>query len=196
MNYTIEQIENAVKSKGYVWFDGANDYDVNIIGVRNLAPGKVVTNVFDDTITVSYKANGEWIFKQWENTTDPGKRAMLEFTNPLGVARLVEGQYRGSHQIGLHKGQYQALTQLSPLKVYRDNNKNMIYDENKTEVGIFGINIHHAGEDSILVENWSEGCQVFKRQEDFNEFMEIIKQAASINGNSFTYTLITSNDIS
>ena len=29
--YTKEQLEKAVKAKGYVWFDGAKDYDVNIM---------------------------------------------------------------------------------------------------------------------------------------------------------------------
>ena len=33
--YTKEQIEKAVKSKKYVWFEGAKDFDVNIVGVRN-----------------------------------------------------------------------------------------------------------------------------------------------------------------
>ena len=35
MKYTREQIETAVKAKGYAWFEGAKDYDVNIN--RNLA---------------------------------------------------------------------------------------------------------------------------------------------------------------
>ena len=52
-----------------------------------------------------------------------------------------------------------------------------------------------AGQDSTWVENWSEGCQVFKRVKDFDEFMKIVKKAAKIHGNSFTYTLIESNDI-
>ena len=50
--YTKEQIESAVKSKGYAWFEGAKDYDVNIVGVRNTETGQTVTNVFDDVITV------------------------------------------------------------------------------------------------------------------------------------------------
>jgi hypothetical protein len=40
-----------------------------------------------------------------------------------------------------------------------------------------------------------EGCQVFKRVKDFDEFMKIVKKSAKIHGNSFTYTLIESNDI-
>jgi hypothetical protein len=71
----------------------------------------------------------------------------------------------------------------------------MNYDETKIQEGIFGINIHKAGKDSTYVENWSEGCQVFKREADFNEFMTICKKAATVWGASFTYTLIESKDI-
>jgi hypothetical protein len=59
---------------------------------------------------------------------------------------------------------------------------------------VFGINIHKAGVDSVQVNNWSEGCQVFKRTADFNQFMLLAKKAAALHGNRFTYTLITSND--
>lgn len=195
MTFTREQIEAAIKSKGYVWFEGAKDYDLNIVGVRNSATGNKVTNVFDDTMTVSYKVNGQWVFKQWQCTTDPGTKGVKEFHNINGVARLVEGQYRGSHTIGLHQGKYEALKQSKPVKVYRDANKDMTYDETKTETGIFGINIHKAGADSTYVENWSEGCQVFKKSADFDAFMIIAKEAAKIHGTSFTYTLIESSDI-
>lgn len=197
MSYTREQIEGAVKTKGYVWFEGAKDYDVNIVGVRNSATGNAVTNVFDDAMTVSYKIGGEWHFHQWPCTTDPGKKAMLEYHNPNGVARLVAGQYRGSHAIGLHQGKYEALKQAKPVKVYRDKDKDMQYDVDKIEEGIFGINIHRSGavNESTYVENWSEGCQVFKNPKHFDEFMAICNKAKAIHGNGFTYTLIESKDI-
>ena len=195
MSYTKEQIEKAVKAKGYVWFEGAKDYDLNIVGVRNSATGNKVTNVFDDTMTVSYKVGGNWVFKQWQCTTDPGTKGVKEFHNAAGVARLVEGQYRGSHTLGLHQGKYEALKQQKPVKVYRDANRDMTYDESKIQEGIFGINIHKAGVDSTYVENWSEGCQVFKKAADFEEFMTIARAAAKIHGASFTYTLIESSDI-
>ena len=195
MVYTREKIEAAIKAKGYVWFEGAKDYDVNIVGVRNSATGNKVTNVFDDTMTMSYKVNGQWVFKQWACTTDPGTKGVKEFHNAAGVARLVEGQYRGSHTLGLHQGKYEALKQAKPVKVYRDANKDMTYDETKIQEGIFGINIHKAGVDSTYVENWSEGCQVFKKAADFEAFMVIAREAAKIHGPSFTYTLIESSDI-
>lgn len=195
MSYTREQIEAAVKSKNYAWFEGAKDYDVNIVGVRNSATGDKVTNLFDDHLTLSYKVGGEWKFHCWPATTDPGTKGVMQYGNKAGVARLVEGQYRGSHIIRLHGGKYEALGQNKPVKVYRDPNKDMKYDETKIAEGVFGINIHKAGADSTYVENWSEGCQVFKRAKDFEEFMVICRKARDIHGNSFTYTLIESADI-
>jgi hypothetical protein len=196
MSITREQVETAVKAKKYVWFEDTNNkgYDVNIVGIRNSATGDKVTNLFDDYLTISYKENGEWKFHIWAATTDPGTKGILETKNKSGIARLVEGQYRGSHTIRLHQGKYEALGQAKNVKVFRDPNKDMKYDENKIDEGIFGINIHKAGTDSTYVENWSEGCQVFKKSKDFEEFMKICRKARDIHGNSFTYTLIESSD--
>jgi hypothetical protein len=197
MNFTREQVEAAVKAKGYVWFEDATNkgYDVNIIGIRNASTGQTVTNVFDDLLTISYKENGVWKFHSWAATTDPGKKGVREYHNAAGVARLVEGQYRSSHIIRLHQGKYEALGQNKPVKVWRDANKDLVYDENKIQEGVFGINIHKAGADSTYVENWSEGCQVFKKSADFEAFMKICRKAKDIHGNNFTYTLISSSDI-
>lgn len=193
--FTREQIETAVKAKGYKWFTNDN-YDVNIVGIRNAATGKKVTNLFDDWITISFKVDGEWQFYIWNATTEPGKKGMLEGKAVGGVARLVPNQYRSAYQIDKHQGKYDALCQRgADVTVYRDGNDDLMFDETKLDTGMFGINIHKAGQDSTWVENWSEGCQVFKRVKDFNEFMVICKKAAQIHGNHFTYTLIESGDI-
>jgi len=192
--YTKEQIETTLKTKGYVWFENG-DYDVNIVGVRNSATGNKVTNAFDDFLTISYKESGQWKFHIWPATTEPGTKGVKEYHNTNGVARLVEGQYRASHTIRLHQGKYEALGQAKNVKVYRDANKDMVFDETKITEGLYGINIHKAGVDSTYVENWSEGCQVFKKSADFETFMSICRKARDIHGNSFTYTLIESNDI-
>jgi hypothetical protein len=198
--YTKEQIEAAVKAKGYVWFEDASNkgFDVNIIGIRNSSTGKKVTNVFDDWMTISYKENGVWKSHVWACTTDPGTKAVKEFKNPNGVARLVPGQYRGVWKVDLHQGKYEALCQrLGNVKVYRDKNKDMTFNETEVQEGMFGINIHRSNPttESQFVENWSEGCQVFKRVKDFNEFMAICKKASAIHGNKFSYTLLESADI-
>ena len=191
---TREQIESAMIKKGFAYFSDG-ELNLNIIGIRQSSTGNKVTNLFDDFLTLSYKHNGAWVFKQWAATTDPGTKGVKEFHNAAGVARLVAGQYRGSHAIGLHQGKYEALKQAKNVKVYRDANKDMTYDESKIQEGVFGINIHKAGADSTYVENWSEGCQVFKKSADFDEFMVIVKKAAALHGNSFTYTLLNSNEI-
>jgi hypothetical protein len=197
--YTREQIEAALKAKGYVYFeDAANKgYDVNIVGVRNSSTGRKVTNVFDDMMTISYKdEKGNWVYAEWMNTTEPGKKGVQQYHNDKGVARLIPGQYRGVWSIDKHQGKYEALCQRNGnVTVWRDANKDLVFDETKTDTGMFGINIHKAGQDSTWVENWSEGCQVFKRVKDFDEFMKICKKAAKIHGNKFTYTLIESKDI-
>lgn len=198
MKYTREKVEATLKAKGYVYFEDTNNkgFDVNIIGIRNSDTGQKVTNAFDDLLTVSYKDEaGVWKYHEWPATTDPGKKGVMEYHNAKGVARLVEGQYRGSHTIGLHQGKYEALRQQKNVKVYRDANRDLTYDEKKMDEGLFGINIHKAGADSTYVENWSEGCQVFKRSADFEEFMKICRKAREKHGNSFTYTLIESSDI-
>jgi hypothetical protein len=202
MSYTREQIEAAVKAKGYVWFsDNSNkSYDVNIVGVRNSSTGNKVTNVFDDTLTISFKdEKGAWQFYLWSATTDPGKKSMLEWKKmgiTGGCARLVAGQYRSVWKIDKHQGKYDALCQRNgKVKVYRDSDLDLEYDEDKITEGIYGINIHKAGQDSTWVENWSAGCNVFKRVKDFDVFMKIVKASAKIHGNSFTYTLIESKDI-
>jgi len=194
--YSKEQIRKAVKSKGFVWFNGAKDYDVNIVGVRNATPGQKVTNLFDDKLTLSYKINGQWFYHEWDATTEPGKKGVMQFHNSGGVARLVPDQYRGAYAVSMHQGKYQALCQrLGDVTVWRDKNRDMDFDEIIRDTGMFGINIHKAGTVSNFVENWSEGCQVFKRTKDFNDFMVLINRAKEIHGNHFTYTLIISSDI-
>jgi hypothetical protein len=190
MSYTREQIETAVKAKGYKWFEDSSNksYDVNIVGVRNTSPAvyRKVTNVFDDHLTISFKdEKGSWQFYCWMGTCDPGKKGVQQFHNSKGVARLVK-----------HQGKYDALCQRNGnVTVWRDANKDLVFEEKVTDTGMFGINIHKAGQDSQWVENWSEGCQVFKRVKDFDEFMSICKKAAKIHGNKFSYTLLESTDI-
>lgn len=195
--YNRLEIERAVKAKGYAWFTGL-DFDVNIVGIRNSETYDHITNKFDDLITVSYRlVDGEWEYFEFQCTTDPGKYWSENLINESGVAILKEGQYRGSHKIRKHRGQYDALCQKAPLQVYRDNNLDECFDliEENINEGIYGINIHKAGRDSKQIDKWSAGCQVIANESDWNVFMAIMYIARKNWGNSFTYTLINSNDI-
>ena len=203
MKYTREQIQTTVEDKGYKYFhDNLNKgYDVNIIGVRNSKTKGRVTNAFDDTLTISYKIEGEWQYHEFNCTTDPGSHWVENLLNKKGVAILKPNQYRGSHKLDFHQGRYLALRQKSDVTVYRDNDRDNNYDlnESKIDTGIFGINIHRAtgrsGGKSIRVDKWSAGCQVIADNDDWNTFLGICQSAREIHGNSFSYTLIESKDI-
>jgi hypothetical protein len=197
--YTRQQIKDAVISKGYRWFESGN-YNLNIVGVRNSETYGKVTNKFDDCLTVSYNVDGEEKFHCFTATTDPGSHWERNLLNKDGVAILVPGQYRGSHKIRKHQGKYEALCQKKEVKVYRDNNKDGVYDmlEENIHEGIYGINIHKAGSrvnGSTQIDKWSAGCQVFSKESDFNQLMDLAYKAKDLYGNSFTYTLIESKDL-
>ena len=202
MKYTREQIQDTVEGLGYKYFTNDN-YDVNIIGIRNSTTEGKITNKFDDLMTISYKdENGEWQYLEYACTTDPGDDWMENpWIEKKGCAVLKPGQYRGSHKLRLHGGKYLALGQKEPVTVYRDNNRNDKYefDEASCDTGVFGINIHRAtaleGKTSTNVNKWSAGCQVIAANDDWHEFLDICQAAREIHGNSFSYTLLESKDI-
>ena len=198
--YTREKIKDTVEALGYKYFTG-EEYDINIIGVRNSETKGKVTNRFDDKLTISYKVDGKWQYHEFDCTTDPGTHWVENILNDKGVAILKPGQYRRSHKLRLHAGKYLALGQKENVTVYRDNNRDTNYDldESKTDTGLFGINIHRAskyeGRKSTQVDKWSAGCQVIASNDDWHEFLDICQAAREVHGNSFSYTLIESKDI-
>jgi len=200
--YSIEMIKRAMAHKNYKFFESGS-YNVNIIGVRNSATADKVTNRFDDKITLSYKDEDDnWQYHEFDCTTDPGTHWMDHpMMKNVGCAILKPGQYRKSHKIRKHQGRYEALGQQNPVTVYRDNNRDDIYNKNteNTDTGLFGINIHratkYAGKKSTQVDKWSAGCQVIAANDDYTKFMKICRKARDIWSNNFTYTLLESDDI-
>ena len=198
--YTREQVEATVKAKGYKWFE-SGDYNVNIVGIRNMEAGERVTNKFDDHITISYMVDNVWYYEIFNCTTDPGDDWMDKPMNSKGCAILKPGQYPKSHKLRLHQGRYLALGQQNNVTVYRDRDRDGKYDfdESTVDTGLYGINIHratkYAGKTSTYVDKWSAGCQVIASNDDWHCFLDICQTARDKWSNNFTYTLITSNDI-
>ena len=198
--YTREQVEATVKAKGYKWFE-SGDYNVNIVGIRNMEAGERVTNKFDDHITISYMVDNVWYYEIFNCTTDPGDDWMDKPMNSKGCAILKPGQYPKSHKLRLHQGRYLALGQQNNVTVYRDRDRDGKYDfdESTVDTGLYGINIHratkYAGKTSTYVDKWSAGCQVIASNDDWHCFLDICQTARDKWSNKFTYTLITSNDI-
>ena len=176
-----------MRSKDYVIYD--KPYQLNIVGVRN---AQSQPNKFDDSVFVFYKDdNNNFVEKEYPATTDTGMFYLLNPMSNLGAAMLKEGQYVDSYIQGLHKGQYLALVQNKPVTTYRDYDRNAVFDIfTKETTGNYGINIHKAGANSQDVDNWSAGCQVFQKSDDFNDFMDKTTKHRNLYGNSYTYTLI------
>lgn len=205
MKYSIAQIKDVMKKKGYKFFD-TGILNLNIIGVRSMTSQ---SNEFDDLLYVIYRdSNGQQIQREFTITTDPGKPFLL---NPLagtgGTAILVPGQYPGAYMVGIHgrsrpSGGYKALEQRAPMKYVRDNNRNALIDFNlySNPANIFvanlKTNIHRASQWSVVrfIEKYSAGCQVFRYPKSFDWFMDICEQSAKIYGNKFTYTLLEERD--
>jgi len=191
-------LRKVVQEKDYVFFDGNKKFNLNLIGVRRANAG---TNTFDDFLVVLYKdQNLKEVCKVYPITTDPGEHWLKHPINPKGTAILCPGQFRGTWKLGTHQNNYEALVQRKPVKVWRDNNKDEIIDYQQLKLineGYFGINIHRSNPytESFLVNKWSAGCQVFQKIDDYKEFMELCKSSAALYGNSFTYTLITEEDL-
>jgi hypothetical protein len=193
----VKAVIETMDRLGYTVFRSAKkNYDLNLVGLRseNSTP-----NAFDDEMMVFWKWENRWTLKRYKITTDPGLTYLTDPENKNGTAILKEGQYRGSHKLGKHKGKYEALVQAKPLTVIRDFNRDKTLDfaSGKEQTGTFGINIHRAtaSGESMFVNKWSAGCQVFARSAEYNDFIRICKLAIAEWGNSFSYTLLRRKDV-
>jgi hypothetical protein len=208
MNYTIPQIKRTMIKKGYNFFE-TGSYNLNIIGIRsrNSQSGK-----FDDALCVIYKDfTGQWKIRQFECTTDPGKHYLMNPLNRKGCIIMVPGQYRKAYKIGIHgrskpaNRRYEALEQIGKIKYVRDNNKDSKLDfdlmnnpENVFSTATAKTNIHRTSKwkKQLKIGYYGAGCQVINDPEDFNLFMSLChKQVDNGHGKTFTYTLLTEDDI-
>ena len=197
----INKIIKIVKDGGGEVFE--NDGFINFFGVRN----NVTNDTFNDTLYIYWKDNKDGQFKCVKTsgfTTKPGKRAVLNekgTVNSKGVAIVKEGWHKDVWHHGLHGGNYKALRQdpgvTNPITITRD--KTQFGNKGKYELRIFSdttesgypyTNMHKAGNSSSPnVNGWSEGCQVFQYENEFNEMMGMANYATSKGQNKFSYYL-------
>lgn len=186
----LGKIKTALRTNNYELLD--RPYELNIVGIRSTS---IVPNRFDDEIHVFYKTpGGGWEHYVFTATTDPGTYWLKNPMMPQGTAILAQGQYKNAYQIGLHKGQYEALVQVRNVKVIRDYNRDAVLDFNNGHLmtGMFGIDIHRASliGTTKYVDKYSAGCQVFEDIKGFDIFMQLCHRHKELYGNYFSYTLI------
>lgn len=189
-NVIIEKIIRFVKSKGYKVYEDIGV--LNIVAMRSKDNG-VVTNKFDDQVIVFFRnKNNNWDIVEYQMTTTPGFKPRTT-TLPNKVAILALGQYIDQYKIGYHQGkkEHKCLKYAKSIIHRNDDDRNYNYKSLKSE-GSFGINIHRSSSvgSSESVNNWSEGCQVFKNVNQFKQFLSLCERQISLSKkDTFTYTL-------
>lgn len=197
MTPTLDTIIKTIKSKGYTLY--TQPFRLNIVGLRNFTTSK--PNTFDDYLAFFYYDDkGNPIGKVAPATTDPSIPYLLNPMMPdVGTAILKSGEYKDSYGIGLHRNQYEALVQIKPVTVIRDNDRNALINYFATTMtGMYGINIHRASKGVNLatkVDSYSAGCQVFQSESDFQLFMSFARKSRDLYGNKFTYILLDDRDL-
>lgn len=176
IKYNLQQLKDRFKELKYEWLP------FMLIGIRSKADAP---DKFDDTLIL---IEGESI-AQYPCTTNPGIYWLQKFANPKGAAVLKPAQYKNSWHLGLHRGKYQALTQMRPVTVWRDSDKDNKSEKGIEDTGMFGINIHRSSPSliSTIIGSWSAGCQVFQNPADFNYVIDRCRKSGQ---GMFTYTLL------
>lgn len=194
MNY-LPPLLRTVRGLGYDTFDGDNDYDLNIIGVRNAVSHRK-PDLYADDMFVYWKQAGIWRCFNAAMTTTPGEYYLVHPMRPSqGCAIMAPGQYRGAYKRGLHKGT-EALRQVKKVNVYRDNDRDteLDLDPSTLRSEIAYLNIHRGGR-SERVGRYSAGCQVLHPQ-DMKFLVDLCDKQTEVNGwDSFTYTLLTEDQL-
>jgi len=199
-------IARAMLRQGMHVFESLDDTDwnLNTVAIRSAAPE---FDRFTCRLAHFWKNASGWSLRQWPITTFPGAHYMIDkLLNPAGAAILCKGQYRSIYRLDRHRGIYEALCQRNgPVRVYRDGNRNRVYDMDPRTVqtGNFGINLHAtqnpdgapANHVATRIHTASAGCPVFARIGDFVDSREHWRNQRRIWGVNATVSLIDETDL-
>jgi hypothetical protein len=213
----INKIFEAMKAKGYKILD--RPYEINIVGIRRQYEGMAYSNSYMDSLYAIYKDDsGNWAKSTYPISTIPGlsikdpqtkkmeslkKYKKDKATNSLVARRpfigtLQEAQYLDVFYIGEHLDS-PAMKTKGKQKAYRDENlsENVITYTSKNNEGNFGMLIHkgYVKGTSSAVNNWSEGCQVFRDEAHLTHFFDLCNKHKAKYGNTFNYTLMLAKDV-
>jgi hypothetical protein len=170
-NEIIARIESLSTFKG--WRKGCYD-----VWIRSSADAY---DRFDDrAFLYEVKADGEKpVFVMARTgTSHTGSYGLKKFHeyNHKGAAVLKsDWMVYDSHAYGLHKGRA-AYRQVKGFPYFRDDNRNQRVDEIGPEYNdIIYANIHRAGVNSTVINNWSTACMVTANLTEFQKFLAALK---------------------
>jgi hypothetical protein len=216
VNPDVQKILNAMESKNYKIID--KPYYINVVAIRDQYEGDTYSNQFKDRMWAIWKnSEGLWEFNSWAISTIPGlymnfknkikMKTWCKSNRPKGLGILVPAQYQNIYKF-FEAEEPKNLTKMKARPTFRSINSQLAYrdksfesdiisfsNRENPEKGNHGMFIHRGFPGGSLVNNWSEGCQVFSRESDYDQLCELARNHIKMHGNSFDYTLMTSKDI-
>jgi len=195
-NKKVEKIIWFLKSKNYKIFE--KTMELNLVAFRNKKNVKDeelsnVTNKFDESLAVFYKDDkNEWQLIEYSITTVPGLVPQSK-NLPSKVAILRSGQYYEVIRLGNYLGNenYKCLI-FDSCEIHRNDKIDRYNFDSPSERGNFAITIHASSEisSSEYIFNYSEGAQVFKNKNQYDQFIKLCqRQIETSKKTTFTYTL-------
>ncbi|MBB3952646.1 hypothetical protein [Aureimonas jatrophae] len=174
-------LTEACEKAGYELDRGEGE--INVVYVEGMnedgSPNNDEPNVFNDLrCLVGFRDGAPFMVGKWNATTEPG--FYYDRDHPMrreGAARIKFGQYK-AWRVGMHKGDYEALVQVSDVTVCRDLNRDMERVGDMEHTGDdFGIN-QHGGYDRPQgdIGKASAGCLVGRTMAGHDQFMALVKQ--------------------
>lgn len=186
-------------SKNYAFFKG--NYNLNLFAIRSK---NSTINRFDDTFFIAYEkiVNNkiDSVIESFACTVDPGDYWMINPMDPGGTAAIYPGQYRGVWKLGYFRGT-KALLQVRNFKIYRDNNKDRIFDYNplKTTEGLYGLFMHRHFQrvnPASFVSTSSAGCVVPEDDKNMDRTILLVEnQNKAGYGTTCTFTLFEEDEL-
>ena len=138
-------------------------YNLNIFAIRNAIQKP---NLYNDVLYIAYKEEGgQEVIRMGNCTTIPGVPFLVKPINPGGAAAIAEGHYPRLWKPGYSRGTW-ALLQVAPVRVYRDNDFNKIFNFKKESIHTIGVEggffLHESfmGAEPSFVDKSSAGCIV------------------------------------
>lgn len=200
-NKKVEKLIWFLKSKNYQIYEVNSQ--INMVAFRSKNKVKDdentnITNLFDEELCVFFKnENNIWELFEYAITTVPGYvPAKTELPDKVGILAL--GQYIERLKMINYLGNasYPALS-FDECSLHRNDKLDRYNFDAPIETGNFAMTIHRSSDvnSSEFVFNYSEGAQVFKNLNQYEQFIKICQKQIDKGAKStFTYTLCSKKE--
>lgn len=209
----LGELRAHMQEQGFTVFESTKyEMNLNLIAIRNMDhlrshAGAEEDDTFECTFVAMFpqKEDGDdcvsFGYRAWPCTTIPGIYYLKNPINREGTGIIAKGQYPGSHQIGIHgvnneAVRHRALVQRGTIQIYRDTDMDGVpemVEGTKRDSNFEGFNIHRGSRWRVIqnIRRWSAGCIVLPDPDHHAVLMGMAQEAVDSGWkNSFTLTLI------